>query len=308
MLAEFWAGYVSGAAGIIIGNPLDIVKVRAQASLHSASAISDSSLGVRQGLISSRPEKLSTFTSLLRGLPAPVLTYGALNALLFVSYSQALLFSSYIYPGVGRGSTTGSNTGSSHPYWNHFTAGCFAGIATFIVSAPTELIKCRAQTTREHTARGKPISSWAIARSTYVQDGIRGLYHGGTVTVLRDSVGYGFYFLSYEACKDLWDHAASSLGTQGTSSPTTLLAMDSTKVLLCGGIAGMMYPFTHGGFLLTFLRGYFLDFHFPTRRDQDACPSSTIALPNRWCLGHREASLCDRRVSCLCARPRGVLR
>jgi solute carrier family 25 carnitine/acylcarnitine transporter 20/29 len=31
MSADFWAGYVSGAAGIIIGNPLDLVKTRLQA-------------------------------------------------------------------------------------------------------------------------------------------------------------------------------------------------------------------------------------------------------------------------------------
>ena len=30
MSADFWAGYVSGAAGILVGNPLDIVKVRLQ--------------------------------------------------------------------------------------------------------------------------------------------------------------------------------------------------------------------------------------------------------------------------------------
>lgn len=31
MSADFWAGYVSGAVGIIIGNPLDLVKTRVQA-------------------------------------------------------------------------------------------------------------------------------------------------------------------------------------------------------------------------------------------------------------------------------------
>lgn len=39
MLADFWAGYLSGAIGIIIGNPLDVVKVRLQAnSLQTPSA------------------------------------------------------------------------------------------------------------------------------------------------------------------------------------------------------------------------------------------------------------------------------
>lgn len=31
MASDFWAGYLSGALGIIIGNPLDVIKVRLQA-------------------------------------------------------------------------------------------------------------------------------------------------------------------------------------------------------------------------------------------------------------------------------------
>jgi hypothetical protein len=31
MSADFWAGYLSGAAGILIGNPLDLIKTRIQA-------------------------------------------------------------------------------------------------------------------------------------------------------------------------------------------------------------------------------------------------------------------------------------
>jgi hypothetical protein len=31
MSSDFWAGYVSGAIGIVIGNPLDVIKVRLQA-------------------------------------------------------------------------------------------------------------------------------------------------------------------------------------------------------------------------------------------------------------------------------------
>lgn len=41
MSADFWAGYISGAAGIIIGNPLDLIKTRLQAgdsSVHATSA------------------------------------------------------------------------------------------------------------------------------------------------------------------------------------------------------------------------------------------------------------------------------
>ena len=67
-----------------------------------------------------------------------------------------------------------------------FVAGALGGLATFLVSAPTELIKCRAQVS------GTQTSSWAIATELWRDRGLRGLYWGGGVTSLRDSVGYGF--------------------------------------------------------------------------------------------------------------------
>jgi solute carrier family 25 carnitine/acylcarnitine transporter 20/29 len=44
MSADFWAGYVSGAAGIIIGNPLDLIKTRLQAGDSTVHATSPESL------------------------------------------------------------------------------------------------------------------------------------------------------------------------------------------------------------------------------------------------------------------------
>ena len=39
MSADFWAGYVSGAVGILIGNPLDVIKVRlAKCHIHTVAA------------------------------------------------------------------------------------------------------------------------------------------------------------------------------------------------------------------------------------------------------------------------------
>ena len=36
MSADFWAGYIAGAVGILIGNPLDVLKVRLQAGSSNA--------------------------------------------------------------------------------------------------------------------------------------------------------------------------------------------------------------------------------------------------------------------------------
>lgn len=59
MSSDFWAGYLSGAIGIIIGNPLDVIKVRLQAGSTPDVAASTT------------PQQLSRFdsaTSLVRGL------------------------------------------------------------------------------------------------------------------------------------------------------------------------------------------------------------------------------------------------
>ncbi|MCJ1362295.1 hypothetical protein MMC16_001398 [Acarospora aff. strigata] len=79
MTSDFWAGYISGAAGIFIGNPLDILKVRLQAG---------------ETIVTSTPQSVAAqfgnASTLVKGVTAPLLGYGALNALLFVSYNRSL--------------------------------------------------------------------------------------------------------------------------------------------------------------------------------------------------------------------------
>jgi solute carrier family 25 (mitochondrial carnitine/acylcarnitine transporter), member 20/29 len=63
-------------------------------------------------------------------------------------------------------------------------------------------------------------------RDIYRNYGVRGLYFGGLITSLRDSIGYGFYFWGYEGAKLLlFDEADSE-------------RMRIGKRLGAGGIAG----------------------------------------------------------------------
>ena len=104
--------------------------------------------------------------------------------------------------------------------WKVWTAGATAGLTTWLISAPTELIKCQTQLQEDR-------SSWRVARDVWKDRGIRGLYHGGTITSIRDAVGYGFYFWSYEFGK-------SSLGYVEEEDGAAL------KVFIAGGIAGVV--------------------------------------------------------------------
>ncbi|CAA9956931.1 Mitochondrial carrier protein [Pyrenophora teres f. maculata] len=203
MSADFWAGYVSGAAGIIIGNPLDLIKTRLQAGKPAQTLDAPPSPTSFKG-------NFENAGSLVRGATAPILTYGALNALLFVTYNRTL-------------SLLHENPSSPTNFSKVFLAGATGGLASFVVSAPTELVKCRAQVST-HAAT----TSWTIARDVWRTEGVRGLYYGGGITSVRDAVGYGFYFWSYELSKQAW------------TLPNDSDRETAMKVLLCGGLAGVI--------------------------------------------------------------------
>jgi solute carrier family 25 carnitine/acylcarnitine transporter 20/29 len=197
MSADFWAGYISGAAGILIGNPLDVLKVRLQA---------DPSVTP-----TSYTSNFSSAGSLIRGATAPILGYGALNALLFVTYNRSSAF------------LNTNPVGTPANLWSTWLAGAIGGLASWVVSTPTELVKCRAQLSSS--------SSWVITKEIVRAEGIRGLYFGGVVTALRDSVGYGFYFWSYELSTRFMMDRFKEKGSSG---------QEAAKVLLCGGLAGVV--------------------------------------------------------------------
>ncbi|KAH8903874.1 mitochondrial carrier [Coniochaeta sp. PMI_546] len=228
MSADFWAGYISGAVGILIGNPLDLIKVRLQAdrpspvpvpSQPSPSSPSSPPVFTANASTAALRGYFPTFTSLITGTAAPILGYGALNALLFVSYNRSEAFLNSYFPASTASPDSPTTTGSN--LYTTFLAGAVGGLATWAVSTPTELIKCRAQV----QTRTPALSSLTIARQVLRSEGIRGLYFGGTVTAIRDSVGYGFYFWSYELSRR-W------MGRYGGN--------ETADVLLCGGLAGIV--------------------------------------------------------------------
>lgn len=163
------------AIGILVGNPLDLVKTRLQAGTASQTY----NEAVSRGTASRLPwsNQFENWTALARGAAAPILGYGALNALLFVTYNRSLALLS----------TGDIDKWPDHPTpLNIWTAGALGGLAIFFVSAPTELVKCRAQVSNP------PRSSLDVTKELWKTGRLRGLYLGGGITSIRDSVGYGF--------------------------------------------------------------------------------------------------------------------
>ncbi|KAI9654363.1 MAG: hypothetical protein M1821_006679 [Bathelium mastoideum] len=236
-MMDFWAGYLSGAAGILIGNPLDIIKTRLQAG-HDP--VVSSSL-----LRGHNPTALSTYAALFRGAAPPIIGYGALNGILFATYNRTLhlLDPSSIPAPTDSPSSPSSSSTHVRSRWVIFTAGAVAGLATFVVSAPTELVKCRAQVSHLTASPGARrgdgsdgANSWAVAQQLWREGGgLRGWYVGGGVTSVRDAVGLKvggelilnlLSFYAYET--------TTTLLHDSRDSPT----IGALKTLFCGGLAG----------------------------------------------------------------------
>ncbi|KAI0520869.1 mitochondrial carrier [Xylaria bambusicola] len=274
---DFWAGWISGILGVMCGNSMDRRKVQLQSQQPSLAPKSTASIPLRF----SQPPASSPLPSLrtrylqgksaLAGTAAPSLGVGVLNAGLYMIYNRTEEALNNIFrPSTSLDSLSASSnvaystTGSN--LWTTWSAGAAGGLVTSIINTPIELIKCKAQvsslpttsqpSTPSPNASPTPqLSSWRIAKIVLRTEGYRGLYRGGVVTALRDSIGYGFYFWAYELGDSLMTsflsrgvvgRSSSSLHTsdierdQSSASLDMPLVQEALKVILCGGIAGIV--------------------------------------------------------------------
>ncbi|KAG0044270.1 Mcm2-7 hexameric complex component [Gryganskiella cystojenkinii] len=227
---DFIAGYISGVAGLIIGSPLDVLKVRLQAQGSSPSV--GRSIPQNKSTLSTMVQN-EGIRSLFKGITSPIVGLAGLNSILFASYSATMRLFDTISPQPGLGSS--SLAEPLQPLSHVFTAGFVAGVACFLVSTPTELVKCRAQVMAaklEPNASAAALSesgSWKVAKDVVQRFGFRGLYQGGWVTILRDAPGYGVYFLGYEGLKRVLE-----------IPPGDTSGINTWKLLFAGGMAGTL--------------------------------------------------------------------
>ncbi|XP_075693056.1 solute carrier family 25 member 45 [Rhinoderma darwinii] len=180
----------------------------------------------------------------------PVGSVAVSNALIFGSYSNALL---YI-----RG--TECKDWKTPPQKHQvFLAGCFSGVVQVYFTAPVDLIKVRMQNqTQSFKRQAKPDNkhiqyrgSVHCAMSIFKEEGVTGLYRGSTALVLRDVPTVGLYFLTYEIlCKwmasdgkipDTWTilFAGGCAGTVGWAAANPMDVIKSR--LQMDGMQGVQY-------------------------------------------------------------------
>eukprot|EP00735_Rhodelphis_limneticus_P007754 TRINITY_DN20374_c0_g1::TRINITY_DN20374_c0_g1_i1::g.8432::m.8432 TRINITY_DN20374_c0_g1::TRINITY_DN20374_c0_g1_i1::g.8432 ORF type:complete len:364 (+),score=46.20,sp/Q86HN8/MCFY_DICDI/36.39/1e-62,Mito_carr/PF00153.22/5.6e+02,Mito_carr/PF00153.22/2.8e-19,Mito_carr/PF00153.22/1.6e-21,Mito_carr/PF00153.22/1.6e-24,Acyl-CoA_dh_1/PF00441.19/1.6e+02,Acyl-CoA_dh_1/PF00441.19/1.7,Acyl-CoA_dh_1/PF00441.19/2e+03 TRINITY_DN20374_c0_g1_i1:84-1175(+) len=231
------AGSVAGMAEETTGYPLDLVKTRMQVATTHASAIQ-----VFRELL-----KHEGIGGVFRGLGAPLISSAFANSLLFGAFGQAQSF---------------LEDTAVPEHYRPFASGAFAGMAQSFILCPVDVVKSRMQlhgvghghgggAAASASASVEKITTSSVVREVWRNHGLRGMYHGLAPTLWRDVPGYAVFFGAYESLK----LAAGVHGGHGASpEPAHHNADDGTetgnaasggsdglKVIMCGGVAGMLY-------------------------------------------------------------------
>jgi len=208
VLKDLIAGTIGGASGIVVGHPIDTVKVRLQVD-RSYKGITDCVL---------KTLRLEGPSSFFKGVVAPVLGAAPINAVVFVTYGGVMRLAAENYGKVDE---------SELPIYWHGLAGICAGFAQNVFGTPNELVKIKCQVNRTENVR-----SIQMAKRLVSQGGLfKGLFQGFWITAARDTPAFGIYFVSYEYYRNLFQ----SWGLSQVAS-----------AFFAGGMAGSnSFLFTH---------------------------------------------------------------
>lgn len=235
-----FAGAISSVLSTSIAFPLDSIKTRMQT--YKYAGLADCIVRTYQ------TEKLRGF---FRGVTAPLCTITMVRTISVSLFDKSKLHYSEMikrnfgFDVIGHVSKKGT-------YPNLWTIGCFsaagatAGAAISFIACPFELTKLSAQVSvllseKKHCPDEKSHAVAATYRdkgtfrtmaNIVKHRGFAGLYTGLTMHILRDSIGTGIYFGTYETVKQ-------TMTTVGNNS--------SLAVVVSGGLCGivswaMIYP------------------------------------------------------------------
>ncbi|EST09432.1 Mitochondrial substrate/solute carrier [Kalmanozyma brasiliensis GHG001] len=215
------AGSLAGAAQVIVGQPLDTVKVRSQIAPR----------GTYTGPMDVLTRTIRTEgpLALYKGMASPLLGIAAQNALLFTAFQSAKRF---ISPESQRLSTA-----------QIAAAGAIAGGVNSVLSSPVELFKIRMQaqiSSPGDAAKARKLS--AVAREVYSKYGVKnGVMRGFWVTVMREVPAYAGFYTGFELAKSAFRAKLPSGTTQGGTILPIWALMASGS---CGGICNWLacYP------------------------------------------------------------------
>jgi len=173
---ELIAGSIGGAAQVLVGQPLDTVKTRAQIAPK----------GMFKGPMDILVQTIRKegFLALWKGMASPLVGIAGVNSLLFTSYAVSKRIISP-FPDLSLKEIA--------------AAGAMAGAANSVLASPVEMFKVRMQG-QYGSASDKRLR--AIVSEMWVQWGFRkGIMRGFWVTVAREIPAYAGFYAGFEAAK-----------------------------------------------------------------------------------------------------------
>ncbi|XP_062247410.1 mitochondrial carnitine/acylcarnitine carrier protein [Platichthys flesus] len=212
-LKNFVAGGVGGACLLLAGHPLDTIKVR----LQTQPKASCTQYVLYTGTYDCFRKTVSKegILGLYRGMGAPLAGVAPMMAISFFGF------------GLGK-QLQQTDPGQLLTPSQVFLAGCLAGVFTTVIVAPGERIKCllQVQASSGQTRYSGPVD---CALRLYREQGLRGVYKGTLLTLIRDVPSNGLYFLTYQYLKHF-------LTPEGQS----VSQLSTPRILLAGGVAGIL--------------------------------------------------------------------
>ncbi|XP_002665132.2 mitochondrial basic amino acids transporter [Danio rerio] len=205
MALDFAAGCFGGAAGVLVGHPFDTVKVRLQVQSVDK-PLYRGTIHCFQSII-----RQESMLGLYKGIGSPLMGLTFINAIVFGVQGNAMRM-----------------LGSDTPL-HQFMAGAAAGLIQSVICCPMELAKTRMQmqgTGEKSLSRRLYRNSLDCLIRIYRRQGFRGINRGMVSTVIRETPGFGIYFLTY-------DTLTRSLGCEAGDRFIVL------KLLLAGGASGI---------------------------------------------------------------------
>ncbi|KAL7463849.1 hypothetical protein ACHAXS_004202 [Conticribra weissflogii] len=246
------AGGIAGSASVIVGHPFDTIKVRLQ-TMSASSSSRNSMLSASSG----------GFKSLFKGMGAPLSTAAAVNAIIFASYgSSTRIWENAFENGQHTSNHCAmtsdggalihneeSKPSNQESFLKTFTSGSIAGTVQAFLICPMEHIKCRLQVqAATASAASQQLYKGPIdcGLSIIKKHGLfHGLYRGMGVTLWRETPAFGFYFATYDSCKE---RVENLLKSKDDIHPIPSHAHAWAASAFAGGVSGawtwaIIYPF-----------------------------------------------------------------
>ncbi|KAM9265883.1 solute carrier family 25 member 48 isoform 1-T1 [Cariama cristata] len=229
-LQDFAAGWVGGAASVVVGHPLDTIKTRLQAGQGYGNTLNCV-------LTVYRNESVAGF---FKGMSFPLASIAVYSSVVFGVFSNTQRLLSQLRHG---------DPARAPALTDVALASVVAGFVSVGIGTPVDLVKIRLQmqtqpyiqgrkqefllsfsTTNiklKPTVPGFPVYRGPIHcfRTVLQKEGIAGIYRGAGAMLLRDVPGYCLYFIPYTFfC--------------GRITPDGCISPNPSSIWLAGGVAG----------------------------------------------------------------------